>query len=286
LNRRIGPPWGDQIFDITLILDKPRYRAEAIIRSLCSTAHLGDDTAVCRVLGRYKMFVDTRDDGLSPHLMLDGYWELWLVEEFLRTVRRGMKVIDIGANLGFFTLLLAELVGSAGCVHAFEPNKAMKDRLMRSLRLNGLDRNTSVHDVPLGAEDGRKVNLSIPYAEPKNATVVTATEGSGLPVLETRRFDSYADLLDADVIKIDVEGAEEDIWDGMAGFFEASRKPLTIFLEFTPNRYIDAAAFLDKIISRGFALAELTLDRGVVPRTRQEVLAAPPATDQMLVLKR
>ncbi len=73
------------------------------MRALCESAYLGDETALCRVLGRYKMFVDTSDNSLSPHLMLDGYWEMWLTEALARAIRPGMTVVDVGANLGYFT---------------------------------------------------------------------------------------------------------------------------------------------------------------------------------------
>ena len=43
------------------------------MRCLCQSAYLGGDSALCRALGRYKIFVDTQDVGLSSHIMLDGY---------------------------------------------------------------------------------------------------------------------------------------------------------------------------------------------------------------------
>lgn len=143
-----------QYFDIWRLLSEPRSDNEAVLRSLCRSVYLGNDTALCRVLGRYKMYVDTRDVSISSHLMLEGYWEMWVTEAMMRHVRPGMTVLDIGANLGYFTMLLADLVGPTGRVLAFEPNPEMAGRARRSVGLNGFAPTTTVHEMALGASDG------------------------------------------------------------------------------------------------------------------------------------
>ena len=85
-----------------------RYEMEAIIRSLAGGSYLGNATAVCRILGRYKLLVDTDDLGVGIHLMTEGFWEFWLTELILKTVEPGMCVIDVGANLGYFSVLTAD----------------------------------------------------------------------------------------------------------------------------------------------------------------------------------
>jgi FkbM family methyltransferase len=263
-----------------------RDKSQALVRSLCDNAYLGDATALCRVLGRYKMFVDTTDVGLSPHLLLDGYWEMWLTEALVDVLRPGMVAVDVGANLGYFTLLMADLVGPAGAAHAFEPNPSIAARLSKSIDVNGFQAWTSIHPDPLGAENGRCVALTVPQGEPKNAHIIADVEADGVIPLRTRRFDSYPELLHVDVIKIDAEGAELDIWRGMSGLFEQTRRPLTIFLEFAAARYADPAGFLDDIKASGFTLGEVSLGAGIRTRTTAQILAAPPTIDQMLMLRR
>jgi FkbM family methyltransferase len=263
----------------------PRSLNQSAIRQLCSAVYLGGETILCRVLGRYKMFVDSTDVGLSTHLMLDGYWEMWLTEALTQVIKPGMVVVDIGANLGYFTVLMADLVGPTGAVHAFEPNPGIAARLMKNVYANGFLDRVSLYTDPLGAGEGQELFLVIPPGEPKNAHLTSYAVADALPVT-LRRFDSYPALLDADVIKIDVEGAERDIWRGMAGLFERGEKPLTIFLEFNLIRYDDPAAFLDEIEGHGFSLGYVDLDLGVRPRTREEILSSPPKMDQMLVLRR
>lgn len=274
-------------FDLGELRLHPREHNEATIRSLCQNAYLGDGTALCRVLGRYKMFVDTADTGLSSHLLLDGYWEMWVTEALLGFVRQGMVAVDVGANLGYFTLLLADLCGSSGTVHAFEPNPAIGERLRRTVAVNGFAGRTHVHGVPLSDQDGLAVELVVPRGEPKNGHIVAAGHAGDEPsvALTTRRLDTVAGLERVDFVKIDAEGAEEGIWRGMRAILDR-RQPLTIFLEYTRDRYADPRGFLDEIVSGGFALAVIDPFRGVEPVTVDHVLAGPGDEDWMLVFCR
>jgi FkbM family methyltransferase len=270
-------------FDLWRLQTAPRHLNEAAIRALCRSVYLGGGVAVCRVLGRYRMFVDTNDIGLSTLLLLDGFWEIWVTEAMLSLVRPGMTAIDVGANLGYFTMLLGDLVGDEGRTIAVEPNPHLASLLRRSVSINGYAARTALHESALGDRPGN-AGLIIPAGEPKNAYLAPVGMAGGVNV-PVRRLDEIEGALDADFIKIDVEGAEEAVWRGMAGIL-ARNRPLTIVLEFTPGRYADPARFLDEILASGFDLRIIDHQAGIVPISRSEVLAAPPAVDQMLVLMR
>ncbi len=271
-----------RLFEIKNLKMENRSRNEAEVRALCTNAYLGDDRLLCRVLGRYKMFVDSQDVGLSSHLLLDGYWEMWLTEALAAVVKPGMVAVDIGANLGYFTMLMAELVGPEGAVHAFEPNMRLVERLEQSIAVNGFFRQAQVHAQALG-DEAAAFRLVVPAGEPKNGYLLPAGEGD--EALQTRRLDSYPELLAADVIKIDADTSEWAIWRGMAGLL-AQRRPITIFLEFAAARYADPAMFLDEVLSHDLSLNVVDLERGVIPITREEVLASTDGLDIMLVLSR
>ncbi|MCB4861996.1 MULTISPECIES: FkbM family methyltransferase [Sphingobium] len=281
---------GMRLFHLDHLRTYPRQRNEAVIRQLCANAYLGEGRSLCRVLGRYKMIVDTSDVGLSSHLLLDGYWEMWLTELLADLVKPGMKVVDVGANLGYFSLLMADLVGPAGQVHAFEPNTDLARRMIQSLAINGFDGIATVHEQAL-ADVEADVLLVVPSAEPKNAHLlpaghpVSADDTTVSRLLRTRRLDSYNELLDADIIKIDADTSEQAIWHGMAGILQSGR-PLTIVLEFARVRYADPGAFIDRIASDGFRLAEITFESGVQPTHKEAILAASPTNDVMLLLTR
>jgi hypothetical protein len=142
------------IYDIWRLLSEPREAVEAEVRATCRTVYLGDNEALTRILGRYKMYVDTRDIGIASHLMMEGYWEMWVTEAMMRLLRRGAVVADVGANLGYFTLLMADLTGAEGHVLSFEPNPEMARRLEKSIAVNGFAGFTDFYPCGLGREEG------------------------------------------------------------------------------------------------------------------------------------
>src|SRR6266481_1911926 len=121
-----------------------RLSLEALCWARAQPVYLGENEGLCRILGRYKLCVDTRDQGLCTHLLLDGFWEMGLTMYIARHVRDGMVAIDIGANFGYYTILLAALVGERGHVYAIEPAPATAVMLRRSVQLNGFDSFTTV----------------------------------------------------------------------------------------------------------------------------------------------
>jgi hypothetical protein len=51
--------------------------------------YVGNDTVLCKVLTKYKMYVDTKDMGIAPHLIMDGYWESWVTRLLTKIVQPG-----------------------------------------------------------------------------------------------------------------------------------------------------------------------------------------------------
>lgn len=300
------------IYDIWRILSYPRAHVEAEIRALCATSYLGDHDALCRILGRYKMYVDTRDVGIASHLMLEGYWEMWVTAAMMQCVRRGSVVADVGANLGYFTLLLADLTGAGGHVLSFEPNANLASRLRRSISVNGFAGFTDFHQVALGEVEG-EVEMEIDDqmagggralpagSKPKdtgNAPLMTAeqyyagtrpeaapTRAEKGPIVPVKRLDEIDRALDVEFIKIDVEGFEPYVWAGMKGLLERKQR-LTIFMEFTIQRFPDARQFLDDILSHGFSLEIVEMWNGIQPITAEQLFNGPHDIDHMLVFRR
>jgi len=154
--------------------------------------------------------------------------ERWFEKEmgFLRLwLRPGMTAIDIGANLGVYSLPMARLVGPSGRVFAYEPGSETRALLERSRTLNELN---NLHVSPLALSNAaREGRLVFGGSSELNAL---GESGAG----ETVRITSL-DLEDAargwgapDFIKIDAEGEEARILDGGRGFFHR-HSPLVMF---------------------------------------------------------
>jgi hypothetical protein len=75
---------------------------------------------------------------VSTSIGTDGILDLPLTCLLSKVLKKGMKVVDVGANLGYFSLLSAKLVGESGIVYAFEPEDLNFQYLSRSVALNNL----------------------------------------------------------------------------------------------------------------------------------------------------
>lgn len=230
-------------------------------RLSCQTAYLGDDTILCRVLGNYLLYGDTKDIGIVPHLCLNGFWEPWVTLAMLRVLRPGWHCLDVGANHGYYSLVMASLVGTSGQIVALEPNTKLAHLVSKTLEVNGFaDRATAVAKA-VSDRSGEMVQLVIPTGHTGHASlhyVPTATDQ--VMQVETITIDQMtADWTRTDLIKIDVEGAEYAVWRGMQQTIQ--RHPnIVIILEFGAARYADPRAFLEEITAAGFILRYIDYD--------------------------
>lgn len=278
---------GSPLFDIGLLQRENRLRNEDVIRGLAQCVIVSDTQALTRVLGFYKMYVDPNDFGLSPHLMLDGFWEMDTTEVIVQLLRPGMVAADVGANVGYFTLLMASLTGPSGRVLAFEPNPAMAQRISRSAALNAMADRINIYTVAL-SDSNEAVCYVMPSDEPKNAYILPFKDDnvpSGAVVIDAERLDSRPEWSDIEFLKIDAEGAEEKIWKGAEGL-RAFDKLKILVLEFQPGRYADAAAYLGQIMDWGFSLSVIDSKNGLVPTDIDSVTTGNPNNDVMLVFQR
>jgi FkbM family methyltransferase len=255
-----------------------RVAAEGMMRARCMVVPVDPVTALCRVLGRYKMYVDLRDTGFAPHLMFEGYWEYWITDFMWRNVKPGQVAIDVGANHGYYTLLLADLVGPGGKVQAFEPNPRLAELLDQNIALNGFWHVAEAKAAAISDEDGVTARFVVPLRDPKNAHFVRPEQHlpADLDAARLAVHDVPVVSLDeavpgrADFLKIDVEGAEEAVWRGMQRLI--ARSPgVAIVMEFNPYRCRDARGVLAEMAAR-FPLREVTFAGVAVPCAAEDVL--------------
>ena len=129
----------------------------------------------------------------------------------LRIIRPGDVVADVGASIGFFTVLMSKLVGPNGMVYSFEPDERNLPRLQENLDLNKCD-NVTVVTAPAFSH-----HAVLPFSLAKDSG-----ESSLGPVqvlhklvdLETCVLDDYPDLTTASFVKVDAEGAEHAVMRG------------------------------------------------------------------------
>jgi hypothetical protein len=147
-------------------------QAEKEIRTRARAVYLGDRLTLARVLGQSKMLLPTTDVGFASHLVLDGFWEIWLTLFFVRLVTPGMTVVDVGANFGYYTLLFGQAVGPSGHVIAIEPAPSTAAILARTIELNGLMDRTRIVAAAAWDRPDIEVHMLVRAEEPKNAAVI------------------------------------------------------------------------------------------------------------------
>jgi len=143
------------------------------------------------------------------------------------TLRGGETVMDIGANVGYFTLLLAHRVGSAGRVIAFEPLPSVYAVLCENLRLNGLTWVEAEYRA-VSDHDG-ETRMRSESSEPLPFTARLAEDGDlVVPTVSIDRYVEVNQIPRLDFVKIDVEGAEDAVIRGMNATLQKFRPVILI----------------------------------------------------------
>ena len=233
--------------------------------------YLGNNLALTRTVYGQKMYVDTASQ-VGACFLMDGYWEEWIVRRLKDYVKPGMRVLDLGANMGFYTLLLCDLVGPEGHVTAFEPWPRYHEILRRNVDLNGYSgRCTLVRKAVHEAGGSKDLAFFEGYGTGslKGGEAFFEEQGSvhspKVVSVETVSLDEYlaANPQQIDFIKVDVDGSEPFVFRGAQSLLRGTG-PLAIFCTFCPPILrtvgLDPEAFLDELRNASFAICRIAPD--------------------------
>lgn len=99
--------------------------------------YLGADAAMARLEDGHHIFVDPQDQTVGNHLIAHGYWEKWIHHAVCRLISPGDRIVEVGANLGYYTLAMAVMAGANGHITAFEGNPRLCRLIQRTIEFNG-----------------------------------------------------------------------------------------------------------------------------------------------------
>lgn len=158
-----------------------------------------------------------------------GYWlgsyEIHKRRAFEQVIKPQMVVYDIGANVGFYSILAAHLAGAQGKVYAFEPLNRNVGFIRRHAILNRME-NIEVFEAAVSDQSGEAFfDLGVSIATGH----LSETGSVKVPVVRLDDLVSAGDILPAEIMKVDVEGAEYAALQGAQKMIEAHRP--TIFLD-------------------------------------------------------
>lgn len=205
----------------------------------------------------HKMFLDSKD---SLNLSIHGSHEEYETRLIREQIRKGDVVLDVGANIGYYTLIFAELVGESGKVFAFEPDPTNFNLLKQNVENNGY-KNVVLINKAVSAQNGR-LKLFLSEDNLADHRIYDSQDGRKFIEIESVRLDDYLKDYSGkiDFIKMDIEGSEYGAAQGMSGLLKKSEN-VKIISEFWPfglqRSGVEPVEYLNVLLKYGFTLYEL-----------------------------
>lgn len=198
------------------------------------------------------VFMGNTNDLIQRYIYYFGVWEPHLTHWIEQRLSPGDTFVDVGANIGYYSLFASNLVGNSGRVIAIEASPLICKRLQEHVHLNRAE-NVKVLNV---AATNKREKLKIYFGpegnigmtsilERKGSTPECEVEGMPLPmILEP------AEIKNARLIKIDVEGAEWAVVEGLYPMLQSCRRDLEIVVEINPEKLTEQGKRPDDIVNR------------------------------------
>jgi FkbM family methyltransferase len=213
-----------------------------------------------------------RGDGVMRPLMEStGDWELNEALLFQAHIRRGSTVVDVGAHVGYYTLLSSRAVGWRGRVIAVEPDPTNAALLRENIRRNRL-RNVTVIEAAAWRETTR-LHLRRDPVNSGDNRVVRGAGGCDVPALA---LDETLVRLQVSAVKIDAQGTDHLALEGMRQTLKRCRS--VVFTEFWPEAIRefgdDPAAVIDGYRQLGFRITMIGFEPDFGSWTAAEIVKA------------
>jgi FkbM family methyltransferase len=222
------------------------------------------------------IYLDPAD---SLNLSIHGVFEPRETDLAMRLVKEGDVVVDIGANIGYYTLLFAGRVGAQGRVYAFEPHPGNVALLRRTLHDSSY-RHVVVEEKAVSKATGPAHLYESQEGSVDHRILEHATKGPALAIDAVSLDDYFPPGTHINFIKMDIQGAEGWAVQGMQRVLEDNRR-ITILTEFEPwgleRSGIGAQGFLGLMGQHGFAVYDVNGPNGTsVPVTAAALCARYP----------
>lgn len=179
----------------------------------------------------HKMFLDAGD---SIGLSVNQIYEPCVLEVVNKEIKKGDVVVDIGANIGYFTLIFARLVGDGGKVYAFEPDPVNFALLKKNVEINGY-KNVVLIQKAVSNYDG-VLKLYLSDKNPQDHRIYDWHDGRKFVEAQAVRLDEYFKNYAGkiDFIKIDTQGVEGAVIEGAMAILQNNRD-VKMVMEFWPR---------------------------------------------------
>jgi FkbM family methyltransferase len=219
-----------------------------------------------------KMFLD---EGDSLKLSLYPY-VVEMTNFFKQNIKKGDVVLDLGAHIGYFTCLFAQLVGESGKVFSFEPAPNNFKLLKKNVEVNGYKHVVIEQKAVSNVNTTVKMYLS---NSPKDHRIYDTHDNRESIEVESIRLDDYFKDFNQKIslVKSNIQGADYAAFQGMKSVIEKSKSNIILAMEFNPAMIKGfgsgiAEEFLDQLLAYDFKLYDLRWQEGIFPITRDKML--------------
>lgn len=213
------------------------------------------------ILSDLNLFVSNKDSGLGLMLRSKGEFEPVQSKLFTRAIKKGDVIFDIGANIGYYTVLASKLVDLKGKVYAFEPDPDNLKLLEKNILLNKC---SNVVVVPMAvSERAGTLTFKKDLSNPGESKI---SEKGNVKVKATTldKFITSRRIKKIDLIKVDVEGAEINVLKGARTLI--GRKDIKMFFECNPKVLRTFGFGVNELLFEakrlGFRLLQIINERG------------------------
>lgn len=201
-------------------------------------AELRHGGVVVRNVQGSRMKLDLSDEGISRELYLTGVHEPDSTPQFRDEIKPGMVLLEIGANIGYYTLIALKRLGPNGSILALEPSPVNLHALSENLRLNDADGRVKVIPHAAGSKPGVLPFYMMPR---RNQSTFIMSDEYNVPetVIDVELL-TIDDLLKEESVKVDyfrmdVEGYEAEVVEGMVETLTRDDGPFGAFIEIHPS---------------------------------------------------
>ena len=258
------------------MLDKLLSLLRARLRRRSDWYYLGNGVGLALTHFDRKIFLPGGDAGMTPEIILNGRWEPHVEAVLRRVLKPGMQVAEVGASVGFHTLVMGEAVGPTGHIHAFEPYPKVLPLLRQTLASNRFMDRVTLHEVAVlhapgdvyfaaDPQQAGSAHLAIPVAAP------SYTES--FAVAATRLDDALAGVTSLDLLRMDAEGTEGLVLLGAQQLMERSPR-LVVVMEWSPAMLAargDVAELAAWIAGLGFRCQRIERNGMLMPVTAADM---------------
>jgi len=226
--------------------------------------YLGEGTSMVWLVDETVVYVHSTDEGVPPVLISGGTYEEANLTVLFSFLKHDSLVLDVGANLGVFSLRIADrLRGTNGRVIAFEPHPEAYRLLKMSIERNGLESRIEGHNVAL-ADRNDQIKLYYPNKNIGGGGAFYDVEGA-IPIeAELKVLDEILPDQTVDLVKMDVENNEYLVFLGMRKIIKRSTRIAILFEKLT-IKYRDDPSVYQFLTQFGLTIYAVTGDALLKP---------------------